>query len=251
MHWRDRFEYYGDAIRLLAWRWLVLAPLALLSFLQAIREEFLSPNQHDYWRLLNWLPNWPWEWWAIAFLLLSLVFVLEAAYRLSGRGSVTTERAAESFHRILRESRWAKTHAKQWQRLPALTYETGKSEADVVEGRLRAALDKEIHNALRKGSIQALGTGGATNTERPISKEEWDNITLDFSERTLARKSADGGPPSVSAWKVTKDPREGNRLLYSQVKFLKSTIHNHFPSAWRPRKNRGADANQISQVAST
>ena len=170
---------------------------------------------------------------------------------MSGRGSVATERAAESFQRILRQSRWAKKRAKQWRQLPPLVFETDKSEADVVEGRLRLALDKEIHDALRKGRIQALGTGGATSTERPIQNEEWDNIALDFSERTLARRSTDGGPPTVSAWRATKDPREGNRLVYSQVKFVKSTLCAHFPRAWCIRKSRGADGKRIEQVAST
>lgn len=163
---------------------------------------------------------------------------------LSGYTYGTTEHAAESFLRLLYQSRWAKSRAKQWRELPALAYETDKPEVDVIEGRLRAALDRELHNALRKGMIEALGTGGATNTERPIVKEEWDNIRLDFSERKLTGKAVDGGPPAVSAWKATKDLREGGRLVYTQVKFVRRTVNKQFPLALfsrkRPPSNSGA-----------
>lgn len=70
------------------WRWLIMSPLAALGTAQAVRDELLSTAEAEKYRLLALVPEWPWEWYAIGFLVLTLGLLLEAAYR-----AVSAERA--------------------------------------------------------------------------------------------------------------------------------------------------------------
>jgi hypothetical protein len=63
-----------------AWKYVVAAPLAALSLMQAIREEILPP-QAAQWRFLEVLPDWPWEWYALAFAAAVFVLAFEGAFR--------------------------------------------------------------------------------------------------------------------------------------------------------------------------
>ncbi len=61
-------------------------PLTILGGLQALRDEFLDASQQEKFRLkfiLDRLPDWPWEWWALAVSVALILCVLEGAYRLN------------------------------------------------------------------------------------------------------------------------------------------------------------------------
>lgn len=120
--------------------------------------------------------------------------------------------AREAFVSALANSKWAKINAARWQNLPALMYETGKPEIEIIEARLKQALTKKIHDELRKGNLVAFGRGGETMTEREILSNEWDQIALDF-HRTDASNS------NVCTWIVRPSPSCSDGIKYTQVHF--------------------------------
>ena len=76
-----------------AWRWLIVAPLAVLGVLTLIRDELLSPEiraELGLGPLLSMLPNWSWQTWISIILVASLLVLLEGSYRVA---AATTERA--------------------------------------------------------------------------------------------------------------------------------------------------------------
>jgi hypothetical protein len=63
------------------WGWLVLTPFAILSAVQAVRDEYLAPEVAAHYRLPEILPKWEWERWALVTATLLVVLLLESAYR--------------------------------------------------------------------------------------------------------------------------------------------------------------------------
>src|SRR5574337_1175947 len=78
------------------WRWAVNAGFGLLTFLQAIRGELSAETQQKFF-MSEYLPNWsPWVWVSMA-LAVSLLIVLESAYRKIRQYSSLTPPLAEFF----------------------------------------------------------------------------------------------------------------------------------------------------------
>lgn len=78
-----RLSTWRAIIARTAWRWLVLIPLTGLTTQQLIREEFLSPEEQENYRIhrfFKYLPDWPLEWWIILVLLVGIFLILEGAY---------------------------------------------------------------------------------------------------------------------------------------------------------------------------
>ena len=79
----NRFRHiYVIAIRPI-WTLFVLGLVSMISLAAFVRDEFLSRDQSERYKLLNMLPDWPWEAWAIIFLVGIIFVVLEGSYRLS------------------------------------------------------------------------------------------------------------------------------------------------------------------------
>jgi hypothetical protein len=78
---KGRFQIWTELMLRPTWRWLLLAPLAVLGTLQTVRDETLPPATAEKYRLDRWLPNWPWEWYAIIALGILIFVILESAYR--------------------------------------------------------------------------------------------------------------------------------------------------------------------------
>jgi hypothetical protein len=64
------------------WAWGVLGLLSLTSLAAFVRDEFLSEDQKEKYRLLHMLP-WPWEIWISILLIGIIVVVLEGSYQLN------------------------------------------------------------------------------------------------------------------------------------------------------------------------
>lgn len=64
------------------WTWLIAGLLTMMSLAAFLRDEFLTGEQKESWKLLNVLPHWSWELWAIIFLAILILVVLEGSYRL-------------------------------------------------------------------------------------------------------------------------------------------------------------------------
>lgn len=83
MQFKRRAKLWKDVLVRPAWRWLVVAPFALLGIYQTIREEFILsrlPNDEQDKYLWNWL-DWQWEWWLLIALVFTIVTILESAFR--------------------------------------------------------------------------------------------------------------------------------------------------------------------------
>jgi hypothetical protein len=77
----ERILYWRDVLRIGAWNWLILAPLALITALQAVRAEVPEQQQHWFF-LLTYLPDWQWRTWAIIALVLLCLAIFEGAFRV-------------------------------------------------------------------------------------------------------------------------------------------------------------------------
>jgi hypothetical protein len=69
----------------------VAVPLAVISAFAFVRDEFLSAESQERFKLPQWLPDWHWQTWTLITVTLFLLGTLESAYRL-----VTSMRAAKS-----------------------------------------------------------------------------------------------------------------------------------------------------------
>lgn len=63
------------------WKWGVTIPWAILGTFQGIRDEFLSPENQEKYKLPNVIPDWPWWGWALILLGVICLMVAEGAYR--------------------------------------------------------------------------------------------------------------------------------------------------------------------------
>ena len=64
------------------WRRLVTVPFALLGVAAFIRDEILPSDSIAKLKLSDVLPAWPWEWFALAFLVLVLIIASESCFRM-------------------------------------------------------------------------------------------------------------------------------------------------------------------------
>jgi hypothetical protein len=67
-------------IALPLWRWVVLIPFAVLGLWDTIRDDLIG-STNPIFHLGYWLPEWPWYCWTLIIAGLSIVIVLEGAYR--------------------------------------------------------------------------------------------------------------------------------------------------------------------------
>ena len=148
--------------------------------------------------------------------------------------------AAEAFNDALYRSKWAKQRAKNWENLPAVPYETGLSQAEVIEKRLRQALNRTLHDELRAAQLVAFGRGGATNTMREIPRQEWDQILMDFGDRKLNSTLVSGGPPNVCIWFKDAPSIGSSRIAYTHAHFSKRQFLAKYSRAWLPRSRTPA-----------
>jgi hypothetical protein len=95
----ERLVYCGNVLRVGAWKWLVLAPLALITALQAIRAEVPGERQHWFF-LLTYLPDWQWRTWAIIALVLLCIAILEGAFRVQQKRAAPERRPEHEWARL-------------------------------------------------------------------------------------------------------------------------------------------------------
>lgn len=64
------------------WRWVVIAIFGIMGGVGGLRDEILPPEVSERFRLLQLLPTFPWEWWAIGGLLIALSMFFESCFRM-------------------------------------------------------------------------------------------------------------------------------------------------------------------------
>lgn len=65
------------------WQRWIAAPFAVMTALQAIRDEVLPADLKEKLRLLRWLPDWPWYVWALVALGVFSLALLEGSYQFA------------------------------------------------------------------------------------------------------------------------------------------------------------------------
>jgi hypothetical protein len=63
----------------------VVIPVAILGALSEIRDDVISPEDPELYRLVHWLPDWRWQTYLLIIAILVIFFVLESAYRAISR----------------------------------------------------------------------------------------------------------------------------------------------------------------------
>jgi hypothetical protein len=79
--------------------WLILAPLALVTALQAIRAEVPEKQQHWFF-VLSYLPDWQWRTWAIIALVALCLAILEGAFRVRRQHPVRESKQEHEWWRL-------------------------------------------------------------------------------------------------------------------------------------------------------
>jgi len=74
----SKARIWRDILVAPAWRWLVLASLALLGAFQSIREELPSSTQRKL-QLPDYVPTWPWWTWALVLCGVVIFIILLSA----------------------------------------------------------------------------------------------------------------------------------------------------------------------------
>jgi len=132
-------------------------------------------------------------------------------------------KAQNAFDVILSSrSRWANRHRRRWRELPAVTWEKDKPRDSVIEERLQAQFERDIHDGLRGGDLYAWGCKHQLQSSQPmklIKENEWDVICINFTFR-----------PWNSAYYVSGNC-EG-QLAFTQLLFCRRQIFKKFPITW-------------------
>ena len=76
-----------------------MAPLALIGSLQTVRDNFLPTSVVEYYELSWLIPNWPWEWYALIVLLITMVVAFEATFQSSRKIEMRLSELEEGWDR--------------------------------------------------------------------------------------------------------------------------------------------------------
>jgi hypothetical protein len=72
---------WWEVVALPTWRWVVLIPITIFGFYQLVRDEFLSPETAEKYKLPKLLPNISWLWWVAILLVFVIGILMESSYR--------------------------------------------------------------------------------------------------------------------------------------------------------------------------
>lgn len=178
---RTRLVFWWSIFLRPAARWLIVTPLGLIGGGQLIRDEFLSPAQRENWRLLNILPDWSWEIWAIIILSLLLVFALEGSFRLFQSLIVQKKLATASL------DKWSAKIKKRYRVYEAAFLWFNIEPPSKLVWQQYAAASKELYDvyeelqeAIEGGQIKLIER---TDRSRYVSPDELRKFALSRDER--------------------------------------------------------------------
>jgi hypothetical protein len=77
----SRPKVWWEVLALPTWRWVVLIPIAVLGTFQLFRDELLSPETAEKYKLPTLLSGMSWHWWIVILLVLILIILMESTYR--------------------------------------------------------------------------------------------------------------------------------------------------------------------------
>ena len=77
----NRRTVWWEVLALPTWRWVVLLRITVLGMYQFFRDEFLSPETAEKYKLPKLLPNISWHWWIVVLLVCVIGVLMESAYR--------------------------------------------------------------------------------------------------------------------------------------------------------------------------
>jgi hypothetical protein len=76
-----RFQHLYSALIRPAWAWVIVGGFAVISALTWARDEFLSLEQQEAWKIPQLLPHWSIETWTIVGLIVVLILLFEGSFR--------------------------------------------------------------------------------------------------------------------------------------------------------------------------
>jgi hypothetical protein len=164
----------------------------------------------------------------LAGFLLAIAYQLGSHERASFRPEADID-ADKAFDLVLKRSKWAKHHAKNWQALPKVMYERDRPEPTVIEERLQAQFHRELHNLLRDENEkiicwghESLSSAGARLTpQKKIETWLWDKMEIRLISHQYCAVHEVGD-------------RSG-QLAFVGLRFSKKQIQKQFPLAWWSR----------------
>jgi len=77
----SRWTAWWEVLALPTWRWVVLIPIALFGTAQLVRDEFLSPETAEKYKVPKLLADVSWHWWIVILLVSILIILMESSYR--------------------------------------------------------------------------------------------------------------------------------------------------------------------------
>lgn len=217
-------------------RWIASSVAALSSLYAAFvfyRDELASAEFQERAKLLNYIPHWSWQGWAIVALLIALFIALEASYRHSSSLNIT---AAPQRNAWLSEAvfygvrkRWPDPGEKLFQgdlkKQELYETEDGKSATTVLRNIRQAARDGGITIwGIEKPENLILGASDwGLHTFEPIDSIHWkdyliDPYLLNFGPHIIWTQRSDGelDDGSYCALMVNK-PQVENALEFEWI----------------------------------
>jgi hypothetical protein len=134
--------------------------------------------------------------------------------------------ALPAFELILSRSKWAKRHRKNWRDMPPDRYEKGRSESELIEGRLNQLFRGELRNWLRNETLACWGSESTSATtihitpEKPIEPQRWDEMEISF----------ESGHANAAYYVAG---RRNGELAFVNLRFCERQIRRQFPLVWR------------------
>ena len=221
-----RLAYWISIFRRSLWS-LFTAFFAIGGAVTLVRDEFASPVWREALKPLNWLPVWPWYWWAIAFLVAALGAVMEGAYRThrdqQSRLQQTQATATPGYEErdafwalqyLLNDSVWA------WKEIRSVN----------IWGAVATTRFGEFERVAKDGGVRARGFPGTGGEPEAIDQTHWIGAVID--------PATVNSPHSVATKSLA--PAIYGRKVYGGIRVSKSDVEAAWPKAsWLRRKLTG------------
>ncbi|MEE9247937.1 MAG: hypothetical protein V3U79_04485 [Dehalococcoidia bacterium] len=146
----------------------MIVPLGAMGIFQVVREEFFSERTQETYRLSNIkLPEWAWQTWIVLALVVSIVFILEGAYR-----EVSRREAASPSDAALNQSAIRMALKNLLGKRRTAIYEVSAGEDEQIKRELQSTLDL-IEAAFGEGEATPFAQGSYHPIFRRRGTPDW------------------------------------------------------------------------------
>jgi hypothetical protein len=145
---RSRVQIWGALAW--PWWWLAVTLWSVFSLAATFRDNFLPPDVRDKTQVLDYVPSWPWWVWLLGVLAVTILILLESAFRaIAGLEATLYDRGlpGRNASEIAPQRERGRTITNQWRQLiqhgAASQFQNAAQEAEAWRADLVTRLTRK------------------------------------------------------------------------------------------------------------